>query len=102
MTAPADVELSVVVPVFDEEGSLSELYAELAPIVRSLVSSYEIVFVDDGSKDGSARILDDLRRADPRVVVFRLDRNHGLTSAVHCGFHRSRGRLLATLDADLH
>jgi dolichol-phosphate mannosyltransferase len=102
MTPPAgDVELSVVVPVFDEEGSLRALYAELEPIVRSLASSYEIVFVDDGSRDGSARVLDELRRADPRVVVWKLDRNHGLTSAVHCGFHRSRGRVLATLDADL-
>jgi dolichol-phosphate mannosyltransferase len=97
----AAVELSVVVPVFDEEGSLRELYAELEPIVRALVPDHELVFVDDGSRDASPRILDELRRANPRVAVYRLDRNHGLSSALHCGFHKSRGRVIATLDADL-
>ncbi len=102
MSAPdGAVDLSVVIPVFNEEGSLRELLAEVEPVARSMTADYEIVFVDDGSRDGSAAILDEISRANPRVVVWRLDRNHGLSSAVHCGFNRSRGRVIATLDADL-
>jgi glycosyltransferase involved in cell wall biosynthesis len=95
------IELSVVVPVFDEEGSLAALLAEIEPVARSITPDHEILFVDDGSKDGSAAILDAMARANPRVVVWRLDRNHGLSSALHCGFTRARGRVIATLDADL-
>lgn len=102
MTAPdGAVELSIVVPVFDEEASLRELLAEIEPVARSIAAEHEIVFVDDGSRDGSAAVLDELRRANPRVVVWRLDRNHGLSSALHCGFTRARGRVIGTLDADL-
>ena len=96
-----DVELSVVVPVFNEEGSLAALLAELEPVVRSITQDHEIVFVDDGSKDGSAAILDAMAAANSRVVVWRLDRNHGVSAALHCGFNRARGRVIATLDADL-
>lgn len=97
----SDVELSVVIPVFNEEGSLRELLAEVEPIARAITPDYEILFVDDGSKDGSFAILDAMRRANPRVIVWKLDRNHGLSSAAHCGFNRARGRIISTLDADL-
>jgi glycosyltransferase involved in cell wall biosynthesis len=100
-TADGAVELSIVVPVFNEEGSLRELLAEIEPVVRAIAADHEIVFVDDGSRDGSPAVLDELRRANPRVVVWRLDRNHGLSSALHCGFNRARGRVIGTLDADL-
>jgi glycosyltransferase involved in cell wall biosynthesis len=99
--AAGEVELSIVVPVFDEEGSLRELLAEIAPVAQSITPDHEIVFVDDGSCDGSPRILDELRRGDPRVTVWRLAKNCGLSSALHCGFTRARGRVVATLDADL-
>lgn len=95
------LRLSVVVPVFDEEGSLRELYDELRPVVAALAEAHEIVFVDDGSRDGSPRILREIAAADPRVVVLRLDRNHGLSSALHAGFFAARGEIVATLDADL-
>jgi glycosyltransferase involved in cell wall biosynthesis len=103
MSAPAsaDPEITVVVPVYDEEGSLRELLGEIETAVRRITPDYEVVFVDDGSSDGGPAILDAMARADPRVVVWRLDRNHGLSSALHCGFHLARGRLIATLDADL-
>jgi glycosyltransferase involved in cell wall biosynthesis len=102
-TSPEPVRLSVVVPVFNEEGSLRELAAELEPAVRAVAAgrTYEILYVDDGSSDGSAAILAELARANPRVAVWRLDRNHGLSSALHAGFNRARGELIATLDADL-
>jgi dolichol-phosphate mannosyltransferase len=96
-----DVELSVVVPVFNEEGSLRGLFAEIAPVARSITPDHEILFVDDGSTDGSAGVLDELRRGDPRVVVYRFAKNCGLSSALHCGFNRARGRVIVTLDADL-
>lgn len=95
------VELSVVVPVFNEEGSLRELAAELEPIVRGIAPAHELIFVDDGSTDGSARVLDEIARGNPRVVVLRLDRNHGLSSALHAGFRHARGEIVGTLDADL-
>ena len=95
------IELSVVVPVFNEEGSLRELAAELEPIVRDVAPSYELVFVNDGSTDGSARVLEELARGNPHVVVLRLDRNHGLSSALHAGFRHARGEIVGTLDADL-
>ena len=97
----ARIDLSVVVPAYNEEGSLRELAAELEPVLRSITSEYEIVFVNDGSTDGTPRVLDDLARGNPRIVVLRLDRNHGLTSALHAGFAQARGALVATIDADL-
>lgn len=102
-TRQSATRLSVVVPVFDEEGSLRELVAELVPVVSALVpdGAWEFVFVDDGSRDGSARVLGELAAGNERIRVFRLDRNHGLSSALHAGFLRARGDLIATLDADL-
>ncbi len=100
-SGPADPELSVVVPVFNEEGSLDALYAELQPVVARVAPSHEFVFVDDGSRDRSPEILARLAAADPHVRIVRLDRNHGLSSALHCGFHRARGAIVATLDSDL-
>jgi glycosyltransferase involved in cell wall biosynthesis len=97
----ARIDLSLVVPVFNEEGNLRPLVAEVEPVLRSLAARYEIVFVNDGSRDGSARILDELARENARVVVLTLDRNHGLSSALHAGFHRARGAVIATMDADL-
>ena len=96
-----DVELSLVIPVYDEEGSLRELLAEVEPVLAALAPRHEILFVDDGSRDGSAEILDEFARTRPRVGVWRLDRNHGLSTALHAGFHRARGAILASMDADL-
>ncbi len=96
-----EIELSIVVPVFNEEGSLRALLSEIAPVARSITPDYEVLFVDDGSTDGSARVLDELRRGDARVAVWRFERNFGLSSALHCGFSRARGRVIATIDADL-
>jgi glycosyltransferase involved in cell wall biosynthesis len=97
------IEISLVVPVFDEEGSLRELAAELVPAARTVAAGggWEILFVDDGSRDGSAAVLAELARGNPGIRVLRLDRNHGLSSALHAGFLRARGELIGTLDADL-
>ncbi len=101
MTHPAPLELSVVIPVYNEEGSLRELVAEVEPIVREITPEYEILLVNDGSTDGSADVLAELCAENGRVVVYRLDRNHGISCALHAGFMNARGRLIASLDADL-
>lgn len=103
MTTNADPapELSIVIPVFNEEGNLPRLWARLHEALSRLGVRYEVLFVDDGSKDGSLAILAGLKRAHPEIVVVRLRKNYGQTPATIAGFEHSRGRWIITLDADL-
>src|SRR5512136_553585 len=98
MSTPLD--LSIVLPVFDEAGALPGLHAELSSVLASLGKSYEIVAVDDGSRDQSLSVLKQLAQADPRLVVISLRRNFGQTAAFAAGFDHSRGDVVITLDAD--
>jgi glycosyltransferase involved in cell wall biosynthesis len=93
--------ISVVLPVFNEEGNLRRLVDELLPVVRGLGRTFEIVVVDDGSEDGSPRVLAELAAVHPELVLWRLDRNHGLSAALDAGFRSARGEVIVTLDADL-
>jgi glycosyltransferase involved in cell wall biosynthesis len=95
------VDLSIVVPVFDEVGSLPRLIEELHAALRPTGLTYELVFVDDGSRDGSAALLFRTAKADPTIVVLQLRRNFGQTAAMQAGFDHSRGDVIVTLDADL-
>jgi len=95
------IELSVVVPLFNEEPGLSELHARLTAVLRALGTRYEILFVDDGSTDGGPALLDRLAGEDACVGVLHLRRNFGKAAALDAGFRAARGRLVATLDADL-
>jgi len=92
---------SCVVPVYNEEGSLPLLEAELLPVLRGLDGSFELILVDDGSTDGSPEILGRFLAEIPEAVVYRLDRNHGLSSALDAGFSRAGGSIVITLDCDL-
>jgi undecaprenyl-phosphate 4-deoxy-4-formamido-L-arabinose transferase len=95
-------ELSVVIPVYNEEAGLAKLFARLYPALDRLGKSYEIVFVNDGSRDRSAEILADQFRARPdvtRVVLF--NGNYGQHMAILAGFEATRGEIVVTLDADL-
>jgi glycosyltransferase involved in cell wall biosynthesis len=94
-------QVSVVLPVYNEEGNLHRLMEELLPVIRGLGRSFEILFVDDGSRDRSPEILAGIAAAHPEVVLWRLDRNHGLSSALDAGFRAARGEFIVTLDADL-
>jgi dolichol-phosphate mannosyltransferase len=94
-------EISVVLPVYNEEGNLRRLLDELLPAVRGLGLPFEIVFVDDGSRDRTPAVLAELAAEHPEVAVWRLDRNHGLSSALDAGFRSARGGVIVTLDADL-
>ncbi|MEM9801391.1 MAG: glycosyltransferase family 2 protein [Planctomycetota bacterium] len=104
-TAPADagrpVELSLVVPVFDEEENLPVLHREIAEHVGSMGLPWEVVYVDDRSRDRSFEVLLDLHEADEHVRIIRFRRNFGQTPAMSAGFEHSRGRIVVTLDADL-
>src|SRR5207237_8672257 len=95
------IDLSIVIPVYNEEDSLPLLWPELTSVLESERLTFEIVFVDDGSRDRSAEIIRGLREVDPRVRLVRLKANAGETAATDAGFHAARGRLVVTMDADL-
>lgn len=94
--------ISFVIPLLNEEESLSELHGQISQSVELLSWDYEIIFVDDGSTDGSLAILENLYERDPdhvRVIQFR--RNFGKTAAMTAGFSHAQGDIVVTLDADL-
>jgi glycosyltransferase involved in cell wall biosynthesis len=96
-----DADLSIVIPVLNEEANLKPLYSELREALEALGRSYEIVFVDDGSTDGSAQALAELHETGERVKVVEFRRNFGKTAALTAGFRLSQGQILITMDADL-
>src|SRR5579864_7695224 len=98
----AGPELSVVIPVYNEQESLPELFARLYPALDALGRSYEAIFIDDGSADRSAAMLRGQfeKRPDATRVVL-LQSNFGQHAAILAGFHASRGAKVVTLDADL-
>ena len=95
------VEISVVVPLLNEEHTLAALHERLSAVMHRLAVRYEILFVDDGSSDGGPALLDGIARRDACVGVLHLRRNFGKATALDAGFRAARGRLVATLDADL-
>jgi len=94
-------EISVVVPVFDEERSLPELHEQIATHLGSFGRPWEVVYVDDRSRDSSYEVLLRLRAGDPHVRIVRFRRNFGQTAAMAAGFEHSRGSVVVTMDADL-
>lgn len=101
MSVEARPTLSVVIPVFNEAESLGDLHHRLTRTLKELGRPYEIVFVDDGSRDGSPDILRALHAQDRAVRVIRFNRNYGQHAAVFAGMERARGDVVVTLDADL-
>ncbi|MBK8989083.1 MAG: glycosyltransferase family 2 protein [Chloroflexi bacterium] len=96
----ATKELSLVIPVYNEVENVRPLLAEISAALADLPLDYEVVFVDDGSSDGSFDALKLLTAENERVVVVRFRRNHGQTAAFAAGFAYAQGRLILTLDAD--
>ncbi|HSE42097.1 MAG TPA: glycosyltransferase family 2 protein, partial [Acidobacteriota bacterium] len=94
-------ELSIVVPVYNEQENLEDLIAAINSAMENFKDDYEIVLVDDGSTDDSFEILKRLARNNPRMRVIRFGINYGQTAAISAGFNHSRGRILITMDADL-
>jgi glycosyltransferase involved in cell wall biosynthesis len=95
------VDLSVVIPVLDEKDSLQELYNRLTHVLEKIPLRFELIFVDDGSRDGSSELLKDISHQDLRVKVIQLRKNFGKTIAFSVGFKEAQGEKIITLDADL-
>ena len=94
-------EVSVVIPLRDEEPNVLLLHDELTPVLASLGTPYEIIFVDDGSQDRTFERLTELYARDPHVRVIQFTRNFGQTAAFAAGFAHARGHFIVTLDGDL-
>jgi glycosyltransferase involved in cell wall biosynthesis len=101
MNKTGRIEISLVIPVFNEAESLPDLHREVDKACRALGRSYEIILIDDGSTDGSFDILRGIQAGDPAVKVIRFRRNFGQTAALAAGFDHARGDIIVTLDADL-
>jgi glycosyltransferase involved in cell wall biosynthesis len=94
-------DLSVVVPLYNEEESLRPLHAAITQSVAQLGLAYEIVFVDDGSRDATATVALEIAKEDPHVCLVRLRRNYGQTPAMAAGIEQARGAVIVTMDGDL-
>lgn len=94
-------EVSVVITLYNEVGTLEELHTRLTAALDSTARSWEAIYVDDGSTDGSFAALERLHRDDPRIRAVRLKRNAGQHPAMHAGLSRARGDIVVTMDGDL-
>ncbi len=101
MTDHDTLDLTVVVPIFNEQDNLEPLFARLTDVLHRMACEYEIIAVDDGSTDGSFAALKRWHEKNPRIKVLRFRRNFGQTAAFAAGFDRARGEVVVTLDADL-
>jgi glycosyltransferase involved in cell wall biosynthesis len=95
------VDLSIVVPLFNEHGTLDELHERLTQVVQLMELDTEIIYVDDGSIDGTGEAVIALAALDPRVHAITLARNYGQTAALAAGFDAARGALIVAMDGDL-
>ena len=95
------MDISAVIPLFNEKESLPELRSRIDNVMASEGLSYEIIFIDDGSTDGSWDVIADFAKSDPRVHGIRFRRNYGKSAALYCGFDRAQGDIVVTMDADL-
>ena len=95
------VDLSVVIPLYNEAPNIPELYRELRSALEATGRTYEIILVDDGSTDETYALIEGLHADDPLVVVVQLRRNFGQTAAFAAGFAKARGQMIVTLDGDL-
>ena len=95
------MDISVIIPAFNECESLPELSAWIARVMQEHGYSYEVVFVDDGSTDATWDVVRQLSAADDHVHGIRFRRNYGKSAALYCGFERAQGEVVFTMDADL-
>src|SRR5215510_12980279 len=94
-------EISIVIPVFNEADNIVPLYESLRSAMQDTRYTWEVIFVDDGSTDGTYHALEQIHRQDERVCVVRLRRNFGQTAALAAGLDHARGEIIVTLDGDL-
>src|SRR5438105_9519351 len=101
MSNETDIRYSIVVPFFNEQENIPPLYMKLTEVMDAIGEPYELVFVDDGSRDNSFRVLSEIYEHDRRVNLIRLRRNFGQTSALKAGFDFARGAIIISMDGDL-
>ena len=101
MTEPATPEISIVVPMHNEEKNVRPLYEELTPVLARLGRSYEILFINDGSTDGTLAEMLALVKQDPRFAAVEHDGNFGEAGGLSSGFATARGQIIVTMDGDL-
>ena len=95
------MDISVVVPLYNEEESLPELYAWIERVMKANGFSYEVIFVNDGSTDRSWQIIEELSQKSDAVHGIKFRRNYGKSPALFCGFEKAQGDVVITMDADL-
>ncbi|MGI6047312.1 MAG: glycosyltransferase family 2 protein [Petrimonas sp.] len=95
------MDISVVIPLYNEEESLPELHTWIKRVMEENGFSYEIIFVDDGSTDRSWEIITELREQSDKVKAIKFQRNYGKSPALHCAFQKAKGNVIITMDADL-
>src|SRR5260370_29525523 len=101
MRSDSLIQYSVVVPFYNEQENIPPLYMKLTEVMDGIGEAYELVFVDDGSKDDSFKVLSEIYEHDRRVNLVRLRRNFGQTQALKAGFDFARGEVIISMDGDL-
>ena len=101
MNSPNNINFSIIIPLFNEEASIVPLYVRLTQVLTGLDQPYEIIFVDDGSKDTTPQVLDQIYESDSRIKIVSLRRNFGQTAALKAGFDVARGEIVISMDGDL-
>lgn len=97
----SNMDLSIIVPLYNEEESLGELIKWIRQVLDPLDYVYEVIFVDDGSSDASWKVVQNLKADNPEVKGLRFRRNYGKSAGLHCGFQVAQGDVVVTMDADL-
>lgn len=95
------MDISVIIPLYNEEESLPELYNWIARVMKANGYSYEVIFVNDGSTDNSWKVIEELSRKADEVKGIKFRRNYGKSPALYCGFKEAKGNVVITMDADL-
>ena len=95
------MDISVIVPLYNEEESLPELYSWIARVMKANNYSYEVIFVNDGSTDNSWKVIEELSNKAEEVKGIKFRRNYGKSPALYCGFKEAKGNVVITMDADL-
>ena len=95
------MDISVIVPLYNEEESLRELFLWIKRVMDENNFTYEVLFIDDGSKDSSWDVVSSLAQNHKEVRGFKLSKNYGKTAALQTGFNKAKGKVVITMDADL-
>jgi glycosyltransferase involved in cell wall biosynthesis len=95
------MDISIIIPLYNEEESLSELTSWISRVMDDKKFSYEVILIDDGSSDNSWQVVEKLTESNKCIKGIKLQRNYGKSAALHCGFHVAQGDVVVTMDADL-